>query len=210
MAFNIESLKLYVILDLDYCEKRIFNIARQVIQAGVKTIQFRANSKPDKELFAICKRLKEITTKNKVNFIVNDRVDICLGVEADGVHLGQQDLPVSVVRKLIGRKIIGLSTHNIKQIHDAEQSEVNYISVGPIFKSFTKPNLPEIGVEILDKVSSKINKPLIAIGGINTNNIDKLYGKNLTGIAVISGILLKNNIKLATKELMSKVDKLIR
>lgn len=209
--FSIENLRLYVILDLDYCkDKDLFDITQDIIEGGARTLQLRAKLKSDRKLFSICKRLREITWKKKTYFIINDRADLCLAVGADGVHLGQQDLPVPEVRNIVGRnKLVGISTHSIEEIYAALNLEIDYISIGPIFKSPTKPDVFPLGTEILDKIAPDINKPLIAIGGINKDNVNKLYGKNLAGIAVISGILSKNNIKLATKELISKVDKMI-
>jgi len=212
VPFNIDDLKLYVILDLDWCKnKDIFKITEDLIVENVKTIQLKGGNSTGKELLLIGKRLRNLTMKKNINLIINDRIDICMALKADGVHLGQQDIPISIARRLLGKeKIIGISTHNVDELYKANKTDADYISIGPIFKSTSKPDLLPIGIDIFNKVAFAINKPLIAIGGINKININKLYGKNLAGIAVINAILSQENVKLATKELIDKVDKRLK
>ncbi len=204
--FNFGKFRLYPVLDLDFYNNNIENAVFDIISTGVKVLQLRGKKISDKDFFLIAKRLKEITSKEKVVLIINDRVDLSMAVDADGVHLGQKDLPASIVRKLIGKnKIIGISTHSLEQLKEANKLNVNYISVGPLFKTLTKSNLEPLGLDILDKIGPEINKPLIGIGGINSDNIERLYGKNLAGVSAISAIFSSGDIKFATKKLMDKV-----
>jgi len=209
-ALEIDRLKLYVVLDLSYGDsKNIFDVAKVLTEKGVKTLQLRGKDKSTKELFLVGKTLRKITLENKTSLIINDRVDLCMGIDADGVHLGQSDLPIDEARKLIGEdKIIGISTHSMDEINYANCLDVDYISIGPIFKTVTKPNLTPVGLGILDKLPQDFKKPLVAIGGINSSNINKLYNKNLSGIAVVSAILASKNIRSSTKQLLGQVDKL--
>jgi len=193
---------LYVILDLDlpYLKKDPISLTKDLISGGVDILQLRSKNFPGKSLVEIGLKIRNIIQKNDVIFIINDRVDIAQAVNADGVHLGQQDFPLNFARKILGKnKIIGLSTHNLIQIREAQKEDIDYISVGPIFKSPTKPNLKPIGIRILEK-AVKISKfPIVAIGGINLENIEMVLSSGVSSIAVISAILKSKNIKKTTE-----------
>lgn len=206
-----EKFNFYWVLNLDsHQQGNLFKIVESVLKAGCRSLQLRGKKFDDRDLFLIGKKIKNLTLKYKVKLIVNDRPDLCLALEADGVHLGQADLPPSKVREIIGpEKTIGLSTHNRRELVSAERDYyVDYISIGPIFKSPTKPHLEPVGVEIIDEVGSELSKPLIAIGGINKNNVEQLYNKGLTGIAVASAVLSDKNIKVNTENLINKLRQL--
>lgn len=207
----IKKYSLYFILDLEHCKNyNLYGIVKDIIEAGCRTVQLRGKGFDDKELFLIGKKVREITFDYEVELIINDRADLCVALGADGLHLGQQDLPPSVARRIIGEdKVIGLSTHDKRQLLVADKNdEVDYVSLGPVFKSPTKPQLDNIGPEILREVSSEIKKPLIAIGGITQDNIDKLFCRDLTGVAVASALLSGKNIISNTKNLLNKVEQL--
>ena len=139
--------------------------------------------------------------------MVNDRVDIAMASGADGVHLGQEDLPISAARKVLGdHKIIGASTHSVEQAQEAEREGADYVAIGPVFFTATKPGLGSAkGIEIIGKVKEKVHIPVIAIGGINSDNVEKTLKAGADGVAVISAVFKEANTGLATRRLSKKI-----
>ena len=178
-----------------------------MIAAGIKIIQYREKEKNMKEKFYECKKIRRLTAENDVTFIINDDVDLAMIVEADGVHLGQKDLPVSEVRRIIGSDyIIGLSTHSPQQAVAAQNQDVDYIGVGPIFSTDTKADVCEaVGLEYLEYVVDNIDLPLVAIGGIKENNITEVYNKGARCISLVSEIVGADNIEKKIKNLRIKL-----
>ncbi|MBU4298762.1 thiamine phosphate synthase [Patescibacteria group bacterium] len=153
-------------------------------------------------------KLKEICQKANVLFLVNDYVDIALAVEADGVHLGEDDLPISAVRKILPfDKIIGSSVHNLKEAKKAEKEGADYISVGAIYPTSTKENAILVKPSLIREIKEKVSLPIIAIGGINENNLDKVMKFGVDGIAVAQAVLDKSSPKIAVKRILSKLKK---
>ena len=135
---------------------------------------------------------------------MNDYVDIAMEIGADGVHLGQSDMPIAEAREICGDKlIIGLSTHSVEQAIDADQEDVDYITIGPIFKTRVKDY--EVGIEIIKPVLDNVLKPVIAIGGINMENIDEVLGQGAESVAVISAVVSAENVNEAARELVKKI-----
>lgn len=136
-------------------------------------------------------------------FIVNDHADIAMAVDADGVHLGQDDLPIEVVRKIVGEdKIIGISTHSVEQAINAERAGADYIGFGPIFSTTTKVTGAVQGIENLKIIKQTVTTPIIAIGGINHSNTSEVIGSGANGVAVISAILSANDLQQAASEMI--------
>lgn len=206
---SIEKRKLYCILDLDlpYLRKDPISITADLIAGGADVIQLRSKSYPAKYIIEIGKKIRPLTQKNKVIFIANDRVDIAVAVQADGVHLGQEDLPPDVARRLLGKdKIIGLSTHSLIQARTAQNYAIDYISVGPIFRSLTKPELKAIGTETLREIAGISNLPIVAIGGIDMHNLEEVLCQGADSIAFISAILNSRGIEKKTREFKKKMN----
>lgn len=180
-------------------------IAEQAIIGGAKVIQLREKAMPAKTLIKVAQEIRDLTKENRVIFIINDRIDIALAVEADGVHLGQDDMPIPLARKLLGNKIIGISTHSIEQALQAGQENVNYLSIGPIFATKTKDISYSLGLEIISQIKNKVKLPLIAIGGINQTNVDEVIKAGADGIAVISAISKAKDIASATSKLINSI-----
>ncbi|MEA3560296.1 MAG: thiamine phosphate synthase [Candidatus Omnitrophota bacterium] len=194
-----DSLKLYIIIDKGLIGKRSeIKIASEVIGGGATTIQLRDKHSSARQLTKIGRELRKLTKKYNVNFIINDRLDIALAVDADGIHLGQEDLPLKFARKLAPKKIIGISTHSFIEARKAEQEGADYIALGPIFKTFSKLTGPPVGVKIINRLKKSLNIPLVAIGGINTANIENVKSQKPDGIAIASAVLKNKNIKQAT------------
>lgn len=166
-------------------------VVRQMIDAGIKVIQYREKEKNLREKYRECLKIREMTLDAEVTFIVNDHVDLALLVDADGVHVGQDDLPPEKIRTLVGEKmVIGLSTHSSAQAHNAIKSGVDYIGVGPIFATQTKKDVCDpVGFGYLDYVVKNIEIPFVAIGGIKEHNIGKVAEHGARCIALVTEIV---------------------
>jgi len=184
-------------------------VVRESIAGGAKIIQLRDKIATTRKLIEIGKKLREITLKAGVIFIVNDRVDIALSVDADGVHLGEDDMPIAYARKILGEgKIIGISVDNVEKAKIAEAEGADYIALGPIFSTKTKINAGEpVGVEEIKKVKSIVRLPVIAIGGINLQNIQLVAMAGADSVAIISAVVGAPDIRRAMKELVEKMGK---
>ncbi len=159
-----------------------------ILKSGIRWIQYRGKGKTKKEMFNKASRLREITKDFNACFIINDYADIALAVDADGVHLGQEDLPLKEARKILGNKIIGISTHNLQEAIDAEKGGADYIGFGSIFPTTTKDDAVVQGLDALRKVKGSVNIPVVAIGGINTDNVRSVFDAGCDGVAVSAGL----------------------
>ena len=178
-----------------------YEIVTEMIKSGIKIIQYREKFKSLREKLEEAKILCELCKKNNVLFIVNDHVDIALMVDADGVHVGQEDMPVSEIRKILGaNKIIGLSTHSVEDAYKALLQDLDYIGVGPIFPTTTKDRVA-VGIEYMEYVEKNINLPYIAIGGIKEANLLQVVEKGARRIALVSEIV-------GADDIVEKVDSL--
>lgn len=174
---------------------------RSMIHGGIKIIQYREKEKSMKEKMAEVIEIRELCRENDVTFIVNDHVDIAILVDADGVHVGQDDMDVSHVRRLIGEnKIIGRSTHCLEHAKKAVLDGADYIGVGPIFKTTTKEKDP-VGLGYLEEVVKNIDLPLVAIGGIKESNIEEVKRLGAASICLVSEIVGAENIVEKIKKL---------
>ncbi len=175
----------------------------EALKAGVKIIQYREKFLHDFEKISQAKSLASLCKKYNSLFIVNDRIDIALAVDADGVHLGQDDIPTEIARALIGsEKIIGRSTHSLEDIKNAEEEGCDYIGIGPIFTSKTKQQLDPIGIDYLQNGLDETLLPAFAIGGINSSNIKKLNEINNLRIAVSDAIINSSDPYSKTEEIL--------
>lgn len=200
----MQDFKLYLILDLDSCGKNIISIARQAVKAGVDIIQLRAKRSSIKYILKVLDKLKPLLFKYNIPLIINDRADLTKLVDADGVHLGQDDLPIKLARKLLGpHKTIGVSCHNIQQIKLAQNQGADYISLGPIFATPTKPESKPIGTKLIRKVLDKIKIPFVVIGGINQKTIQEVIDAGATRVALCRAICQAKEIRKTTQKLKS-------
>ena len=181
----------------------IEDIVLQSLKAGVKIIQYREKLLNDFEKISQAKCIASLCKKYNSLFIVNDRIDIALAIDADGVHLGQDDIPTKIARELLGNeKLIGRSTHCLEEIRNAEEEGCDYIGIGPIFPSETKKKLNPIGVDSLRKGLKESHLPAFAIGGINSSNIAQLNQINNLRIAVSEAIINSNEPFSKSEELL--------
>ncbi len=205
----IKNWHLYVITDEQLSRgKSHIEIARLAIEGGANVIQLRDKIASSHKLYEAAMAIRRITQESNVIFIVNDRLDIGLAVDADGVHVGQQDLPAAVARQLIGtNKILGVSAETLEQAIQAEKDGADYLGVGPIFDArSTKPDAGEpMGLLLLKQIHQNCRLPIIAIGGINQFNARDVIQAGADGIAVISAIVSAKDIAAATLELKTIV-----
>lgn len=183
-------------------------VAEQMIDAGIKIIQYREKEKDLGDQYRQCLKIREMTQKAGVFFIVNDHVDIALLVKADGVHVGQEDLPLPAVRTLVGQDMaIGVSTHGPEQARQAIDQGADYIGVGPIFQTHTKKNVCDpVGFEYLDHVVSNYpGMDFVAIGGIKAHNINDVVKHGASCICLVTEIVGAENIKSKIKEIRSRI-----
>ncbi len=198
-------LGLYIITDEEIAGKSNEQIVRQAVKGGADTIQLRDKSGSDKKLYNEAKKIRSLIPQN-ILFIINDKVDIAAASDADGVHLGKNDLSIAKARKIIGEdKIIGISCDNVKEAIKAEKDGTDYVALGPIFPTTTKKDLPAIlGIKVIKKAKKKISIPIVAIGGINENNMKEVLKAGADSVALISTGLRYNIISTKIKILKKK------
>jgi thiamine-phosphate pyrophosphorylase len=177
-----------------------------VIQGGAKIIQLREKEYHTKDLYYLALKFREITTAAGILLIINDHVDIALAVEADGVHLGQKDLPPQVARKLAPELLIGASTHSLEQALEAQENGADYINIGPIFPTGTKEGAEgSVGPYAIDKISQHIEVPFTVMGGVNESNIDKVLTRGAQRVAMITAITKAENIAERVNSIREKI-----
>ena len=196
---------LYVIIDIQALKGRNpIEAASQAIHGGAKTIQLRDKLGKKKELLPIAQQLKSLCAEHHVIFIVNDYLDLALATDADGLHLGQNDLPIPVARKLLPiDKILGCSTTSVEQAITAQSEGADYIAVGSIYPTPSKETAKVIGVERLRQIRQAVSLPLVAIGGITKDNATEVMAAGADSVAVISAILQAEDIEKATREIVA-------
>lgn len=178
-----------------------------VLAAGVKAVQLREKDLSQKELFDMAVWMRELTSEYGALLFVNDRIDVALSVGADGVHLGQGSLPVSAARKIFGGKLLtGASAHSVQEASDAEQDGADYITIGPLYETTSKPMYGNpLGIDTLRAVKRRVGIPVYGIGGIRLENVREVREAGADGIAVISGILAADRMRETTEEYLRLV-----
>jgi thiamine-phosphate pyrophosphorylase len=197
----LKNYRLYVIIDKQVLKDRSLNwAAERISQAGAEVIQLRDKCSDKKTVLKEALELKRLLSNSDTPYIINDHIDIAMLVDSDGVHLGQEDLPVEAARKLLGKeKIIGLSCHNIRQALEAQDRGADYIGIGPIFPTSTKPNSLTVGLDLIRMCRNKIRIPFFAIGGITEENINMISSYGGQRAAVCKAICKAKNITVATR-----------
>jgi len=202
------DLSLYLVADLEFAAGRdLAYLAGEAVLGGVTIVQLRAKALETSEFLDLATRMAAALKKRSVPLIINDRVDIAMACGADGVHLGQDDMPIDKARQLLGRSmIIGISVNTLKEAREAERLGADYIGLGPVYATATKDTeLPVLGLESIRRIQEKIGIPIIAIGGINAGNAAEVMKAGAAGIAVVSAILGAPDARKAASELKKKV-----
>ena len=204
----MKELKLYLVTDSDILKGRDFyKCIEEALKGGVTMLQLREKNASGKEFLEKAVKLRELTKKYNVKFIINDRVDIAMICDADGVHVGQSDIPANRVREIIGEnKIIGVSARTVEEAIKAKENGADYLGVGAIFTTKTKLDAKSVSIEKLKEIQEVGKLPVVAIGGLSLSNIDKLRECNVEGYAVVSAILGASNIKLECEKWIEKIE----
>lgn len=211
MKLDKDELLLYAVTDRTWLSNRTLeHDVEEALKGGVTILQLREKELEEKEFLEEAINLNEICKKYNVPFIVNDNVDIAIKCNADGVHVGQSDLNAETVRKIIGQdKILGVSATNKEEALIAEKMGADYLGVGSMFSTSTKLDADYVSIEELKNICESVSIPVVAIGGITEENIRELKGSKIDGVAVVSAIFAKENIKESTKELLKVTKKVI-
>ncbi|MGG4144967.1 thiamine phosphate synthase [Paenibacillus algorifonticola] len=205
----MKDFRLYAITGEEFHPGRdLIEVMEEAIYGGVDIIQLRDKSGDKPAILEKAWALRELTRKHGVTFIVNDYIDIAMEVDADGIHLGQGDVPLVEARKLVGDKIIGISTHAIEEALLAEEQGADYIGVGPVFPTKTKVDVVDpVTVEYVREVAEKVKIPFVAIGGIKLRNVDEVIAAGATRICAVSEIVGSSDISGTCRSFLDKLDK---
>lgn len=200
--------KLYLITDRKQTKLPLPEAVRLALQGGVPAVQLREKDLPVRELLVLAQELRNITREFGAKLFVNDHVDVAVAVEADGVHLGHQSMPVDAVRKIVGNgMLIGASTHSVQEAKDAEAKGADFVTFGPIFETPSKVQYGKpVGKSTIKEVKYHINVPLFALGGIKSTNVLQVLAAGADGVALISSILTADDITAASKKFMQAID----
>ena len=208
---NRENLKLYAITDSSWLNGD--SLAHQVelaIAGGATIVQLREKNKTKEELKALALEVKEVCNRNHIPFIINDDVELAKEIDADGVHVGQSDASVQSARAILGAdKIVGATAKTIEQARNAKQQGADYLGSGAVFGSTTKKDALPMTMELLNEICHSVDIPVVAIGGIDASNIERLKGTDIAGAAVVSGIFAQDNIKQAAQKLSQLLDEIV-
>ena len=201
---------LYFITDSsNYTEQEFLNRVEEALQGGVTLMQLREKDKTTREYIELAQKVHSITKKYNVPLIIDDRVDVALAIDAEGVHVGQSDMPIKTARKLMGEnKIVGATTKTVEQAKEAYEQGADYLGVGAIYPTTTKVNTVLTSTDTLRDICNAVPIPVNAIGGLNKDNIDVLEDIPISGICVVSAIMKADDPKKATEELKARAKEL--
>jgi thiamine-phosphate pyrophosphorylase len=193
---SLNECRLYGIIDFGYVERRdAARIVEQMIEGGVDLIQLRGKEKSISELMELSAELHELTVQSFTPLIVNDYAEIARQVPVEGVHVGQDDDPIEIVRQKAARELlVGKSTHSLEQAGAAQREGADYIGFGPVFETPTKPDYPAIGLQNIRRVHAEVNLPIFCIGGINIDNLQSVIDAGAKRVVMVSALLKAHNI----------------
>ena len=208
---NREALRLYLVTNRyqDSLESFLEKI-ETACRSGVTIVQLREKNLTTNQYYQLAKQVKEITDAYQVPLIIDDRLDVCLAVDAAGLHIGDDELPVSVARKVLGpEKILGVTAKTVKRALEAEEGGADYLGTGAIFPTTTKENAPITLISTLKTICQKVAIPVVAIGGLTSENIEQLIGTGIAGIAVVRDLMQAEDIEAKTQAFLTKLDDII-
>lgn len=212
MKFAESILRLYAVTDRSWLgEQTLYEQVELALRGGVTCVQLREKELPPAAFLAEAKELKVLCARFGVPLIINDNVELALEVDADGVHVGQEDMDAQDVRSLIGPdKILGVTAKTIEQAQNAQRNGADYLGSGAVFGSTTKWNAKPMSLELLQSICESVTIPVVAIGGIHRGNIATLAGTGIRGAAVVSGIFAAVDIEAECRYLRAEVEKLVK
>ena len=208
---NRKSLRLYLVTNRyqDSLESFLEKV-ETACRSGVTIVQLREKNLTTNQYYQLAKQVKEITDAYQVPLIIDDRLDVCLAVDAAGLHIGDDELPVSVARKVLGpEKILGVTAKTVKRAIEAEEGGANYLGTGAIFPTTTKENAPITLISTLKTICQRVAIPVVAIGGLTSENIEQLIGTGIAGVAVVRDLMQAEDIEAKTQAFLTKLDDII-
>ena len=208
---NRKALRLYLVTNRyqDSLESFLEKI-ETACRSGVTIIQLREKNLTTNQYYQLAKQVKEITDAYQVPLIIDDRLDVCLAVDAAGLHIGDDELPVSVARQVLGPdKILGVTAKTVKRALEAETSGADYLGTGAIFPTTTKENAPITLISTLKTICQTVAIPVVAIGGLTSENIDQLAATGIAGVAVVRDLMQAEDIEAKTQAFLTKLDDMI-
>ncbi len=211
MNIDKKALRLYAVTDRSWLNGRTLEEdVENALKGGVTLLQLREKNMEYDKFVQSAKSIKAICEKYSVPLIINDNIDVAKAVDADGVHIGQGDIPASEARRILGNdKIIGVTTKTIEQAKKAENDGANYIGSGAVFGTSTKNDAKKMSIETLKSITASVNIPVVAIGGITIDNINELKNTGTSGVAVVSGIFAQSDIETASRNLYERMGEII-
>ena len=206
------NLSIYLVTDDKYFKDRdLINTIEQALQGGVTAVQYRFKNKSTRQMYEELLILRELTRRYGADLVVNDRVDLALAVGADGVHVGREDLPPDVVRKIVGDSMyVGYTVNSIEELKEVEHLPIDYIGFGSVYDTTTKENYKLVGIEGLRQAVKLTSKPIVAIGGIMPYRVKEVLEAGAKGIAVVSAILGFEDTKKAAESLVQACKSVMR
>ena len=208
---NREALRLYLVTNRyqDSVESFLEKV-ETACRSGVTIVQLREKNLTTNQYYQLAKQVKEITDAYQVPLIIDDRLDVCLAVDAAGLHIGDDELPVSVARQVLGPdKILGVTAKTVERALEAEESGADYLGTGAIFPTTTKENAPITLISTLKTICQRVAIPVVAIGGLTSENIDQLIGTGIAGVAVVRDLMQSEDIEAKTQAFLTKLDDII-
>ena len=208
---NRKSLRLYLVTNRyqDSLESFLEKV-ETACRSGVTIVQLREKNLTTNQYYQLAKQVKEITDAYQVPLIIDDRLDVCLAVDAAGLHIGDDELPVSVARQVLGpEKILGVTAKTVKRALEAEEGGADYLGTGAIFPTTTKENAPITLISTLKTICQRVAIPVVAIGGLTSENIDQLMGTGIAGVAVVRDLMQAEDIEAKTQAFLTKLDDII-
>ncbi|OOR86755.1 thiamine phosphate synthase [Streptococcus pseudopneumoniae] len=208
---NREALRLYLVTNRyqDSVESFLAKV-ETACRSGITIVQLREKNLTTHQYYQLAKQVKEITDVYQVPLIIDDRLDVCLAVDAAGLHIGDDELPVSVARQVLGPdKILGVTAKTVKRALEAETSGADYLGTGAIFPTTTKENAPITLISTLKTICQTVAIPVVAIGGLTSENIDQVMGTGIAGVAVVRDLMQAEDIEVKTQAFLTKLDDII-
>ena len=208
---NREALRLYLVTNRyqDSLESFLEKV-ETACRSGVTIVQLREKNLTTNQYYQLAKQVKEITDAYQVPLIIDDRLDVCLAVDAAGLHIGDDELPVPVARQVLGPdKILGVTAKTVKRALEAEEGGANYLGTGAIFPTTTKENAPITLISTLKTICQRVAIPVVAIGGLTSENIDQLAATGIAGVAVVRDLMQAEDIEAKTQAFLTKLDDII-
>lgn len=208
---NREALRLYLVTNRyqDSLESFLEKI-ETACRSGVTIVQLREKNLTTNQYYQLAKQVKEVTDAYQVPLIIDDRLDVCLAVDAAGLHIGDDELPVPVARQVLGPdKILGVTAKTVKRALEAEEGGADYLGTGAIFPTTTKENAPITLISTLKTICQRVAIPVVAIGGLTSENIDQLIGTGIAGVAVVRNLMQAEDVEAKTQAFLTKLDDII-